>query len=139
MLLGIRLKLRRKNANMVDVNLFYKSIKFVSTIIWKAFIIVMYESISNLRVAITYGYHSIYYGSEKDFFESIFKYISYMFLPSLIGFLIGNKYSKKSFFIISVLFAIYMLVNVLSGDRGSWIYSLATLIWAYIYFIKNHV
>ncbi|MGG0280596.1 O-antigen polysaccharide polymerase Wzy [Bacillus pacificus] len=117
---------------------FCKAMAVVSPIILVfSFSIVMYEALMSLKVAISYGYSALYYGDQASTLNPLFKYISYMFFPSLIGTWIGNKLSKKSFYLISCLFLVYMIVNMLSGDRGSWIYYLIILVWCYLNYIKK--
>lgn len=136
--LVINIKGKKITFNGYNEETFYRAMKIVSPIILAcSFSIVMYETLMDLKVALTYGYTAIYYGSEESTLNPIFKYISYMFFPSLIGTWIGNRFSKKSFYFIGFLFAFYMLLNLLAGDRGNWIYYLLILIWCYIYFIKK--
>jgi oligosaccharide repeat unit polymerase len=120
-----------------DKELFYISMRKVSLIIGIiATIAIFYNSIHNLRIASQYGYTAIYYGSDT-YLNPIIKYISYMFFPSLLGTWIGFKYSKKAFYTICVVFIPYLLINLLAGDRGSWIYYILILCWCYLNYIKK--
>ena len=97
---------------------------------------VIFESYQALQIGLSYGYTAIYYGVNVEI-NPILKYITYMFFPSLIAILIGNKFSIKSFIIVCAIFFIYMLINMLAGDRGSWVYYLPILYWCYIVYIKK--
>lgn len=128
---------RGYNKKVYDKELFYKAIKIVSTLLLVISVpIIIYQSYQNLKVALEYGYSSIYYGDNIQT-TPIFKYISYMFFPSLIGFLIANKFSPKSFKFVGGIFSVYLIINLLAGDRGSWIYYLIVLYWCYFTFIKK--
>ncbi|MBY0753935.1 O-antigen polysaccharide polymerase Wzy family protein [Clostridium sardiniense] len=98
--------------------------------------IVLFQGFQNLSVATKYGYTSIYYGGYIET-NILMKYTNYFFLPGLLCYLIGNKISKKSFFEVSMIFGIYMVINLLAGDRGSWIYFLVILFWCYTTYISK--
>lgn len=93
----------------------------------------MYFSITGFRQAAIYGYAALFEIS----LPPILKYLSYMFIPSLFLNLVLNKFSKKSFYILSVIFLIYAFPLVITGDRGSWIYFLGPWIWCYIKFVNS--
>lgn len=99
-------------------------------------IVVIYSSYTDLRIALEYGYTSLYYG-EYASENIIIKYISYLFFPSMIGYLVGSKFSKQSFYLVGAIFGIYMLINLLAGDRGSWVYYGLILFWCYIRYRKK--
>ena len=60
------------------------------------------------------------------------KYISYMFVPSLIMRLISKNYAKSTYIRLSIIFFLYALPLLVTGDRGSWIYFLGPWIFCYI-------
>ena len=133
----------RKETNLlngistIDTNQFSYMLKIICTLLLIISApVVIYDSYQNLKVALQYGYTSIYYG-EHIGINPITKYISYFFFPSIIGFLIGNKFSRSSFKIVSIVFGVYMLINLLAGDRGSWIYYILILYWCYITYIEK--
>jgi oligosaccharide repeat unit polymerase len=137
-LLLTNIKGKKLVLNSFNEDAFFKAMRIVSPIILAcSFPVVIYDALINLNIALSSGYSSIYYGSDQSSLNPILKYISYMFFPSLIGTWIGYKFSKKSFYAIGFIFLIYMVVNLLAGDRGSWIYYLVILFWCYINFIKK--
>ncbi|WP_048766260.1 O-antigen polysaccharide polymerase Wzy [Streptococcus cristatus] len=93
---------------------------------------VMYQSIHNLSVSMRTGYTSLYYGNESEIGNPIVKYISYMFIPSIFLIFIGSNYSKKVFKSLTIVFLCYLIINLLSGDRGSWIYFICIWLFCYI-------
>ena len=90
----------------------------------------MYETVKNFSIAEKSGYTSLYYG-ETAGSNPIFKYLEYMFLPSIFAVFVGFKCSGKSFVVLSLAFLPYMLLNVIMGDRGSWVYFICLWIWCY--------
>lgn len=90
--------------------------------------ITLYRGIILLKHAIQYGYASLYY-SDTINTSGITMIIEIFFFPSLIGLLIGSKYKKGVVRNVYLIFAIYLLINLLQGDRGSWIYKIITLVW----------
>jgi len=101
-----------------------------------SYVISIYVSIYEMNIARVSGYTSLYYG-DSQITNPLIKYISYMFLPSFFAVFIGYKYSKKVFRVLSVVFLPYMLLNIIIGDRGSWIYFLCIWIWCYWTFFSN--
>lgn len=95
--------------------------------------VTLYSSIQSLNIAKQYGYKALYYGeliysASLPVFLDVF---NMMFFPSLVGLLIGSKFSRKTRTFVFVVFVSYLLINLLSGDRGSWIYKLVILIWLF--------
>lgn len=127
-----------KNLKIInDKEYYYKAIKIVSTYLALISVpVAIILSYQNLLIAVKFGYTSIYYGNNIHI-NPLVKYLSYMFFPSLLGILIGNKFSKKSFILVGGIFTTYLLINLLAGDRGSWIYYLFILIWCYFTYIKR--
>lgn len=91
--------------------------------------ITFYNSIYNLKVASSYGYSSLYYGEHANSGISIFILISMMFFPCLVGLLIGSRYRGNVKIAVYIIFSIYVLLGVMTGDRGEWLYKLLILFW----------
>ena len=89
----------------------------------------------NMIVARLYGYNALYYGSHATQAGYI-QIIMYFFFPALVGYLISNEYSKKSRIIVYIIFGLYTGLQLLSGDRGNWLYSLVILVWLHTYYRK---
>lgn len=97
----------------------------------------LYDTFSNFNQALAGGYSSIYYG-DAIVVNPVIKYLSYMFLPSLFAVFIGCGCTKKTFWILTILYLPYLVLNLLIGDRGSWIYFICLWAWCYLYFFGNH-
>ncbi|CEP97206.1 Uncharacterised protein [[Clostridium] sordellii] len=128
---------KAKEYKIFDKNNDCMYLKFICTILFIiSSVAVIYDSYINLGIALKYGYTSLYYGGHTSM-NVLLKYISYLFFPSMIGYLVGSKFSKKSFYLVCTIFSVYMMINLLAGDRGSWIYYSAILFWCYIRYIKK--
>ena len=97
--------------------------------------IAIYSAMSNMIVARLYGYNALYYG-EHATQAGYIQIIMYLFYPALVGYLIGCSNSNKSKIIVYSIFGIYAVLQLLSGDRGSWLYSLVILVWLQTYYKK---
>ncbi|WP_288479600.1 O-antigen polysaccharide polymerase Wzy [uncultured Clostridium sp.] len=86
----------------------------------------LYRSFNFFIVSRQYGYNALYY-SDNISQGGILMILEIFFFPSLICIILGGKKNAKKFAI--CIFAIYLILNLLSGDRGSWIYKLLALIW----------
>ena len=97
--------------------------------------IALLSKVHEVVIARSFGYSALYYGdySTQNGYISV---LMYFFFPALVGYLIANDYSKSSRRIIYTIFGLYALLGVLSGDRGSWLYSLIILIWFHTYYKK---
>lgn len=101
-----------------------------------SYVITMYDTIRNISIASMYGYTSLYYG-DMESTNNIVKYVSYMFLPSIFATYIGYGCSKKAFKLLSFVMVPYIVLNLLMGDRGSWIYFICLWTWCYLKFYEN--
>ncbi|KWW14056.1 hypothetical protein AS888_00550 [Peribacillus simplex] len=91
--------------------------------------ITFYNSFQNLSVALRYGYSSLYYGDYANNGISLFILISMMFFPCLVGLLLGSNYKKNVKNTVYFIFGMYVLIGIITGDRGEWIYKLLILVW----------
>lgn len=107
-----------------------KAIFIVSIIIGSVAIpITIISAFDSLHLALTSGYKALYYSDYAENKSSIVTLINMFFFPSLVGLLIGSSYNKKVLSIVYFIFALYLIVNLLAGDRGSWIYKIVILVW----------
>lgn len=100
--------------------------------------VAIYLRFREMQIARTYGYKALYYGANSTQHGYV-QILMYLFFPALVGFLIGNDYSKKSRTIAYTVFGLYTAFGILSGDRGSWLYSLIILIWLHTHYVKTKV
>lgn len=91
---------------------------------------------SDLQTSLVYGYKSLYYSEFANNDATVFALLRRMFFPCLIGLLIGSRYNKKVRISVYIIFSIYLMLNLLAGDRGSWLYKVFTLVWLSHVFYK---
>ena len=95
--------------------------------------VTFYDCIKNINVANLSGYSSLYYGDNGDY-NILFKYLGYLFLPSIIAVFVGNKCSKRSFFwLSSLVVAPFVILNAIIGDRDNWLYFVILWFWCYLH------
>lgn len=95
--------------------------------------IALYFQFRNMIIAQTFGYGALYYGAHSTQ-GGYMQILMYLFMPSLLCYLIGCGYSPKSRKIVYTIFGIYLLLGLLSGDRGSWLCPLIALIWLHTHY-----
>ncbi|MGH1089332.1 O-antigen polysaccharide polymerase Wzy [Bacillus mycoides] len=131
---GTKKKIREveKQFGIIDNqdNLNLKSIFYVCAIVGLVVIPVqLYFAYSDFQFARIYGYNALYYSEFIRTDATFLALLNKMFFPCLMGLLIGSKYNKKVQVVVYTIFVIYLLLNLLSGDRGSWIYKIIILVW----------
>src|SRR5699024_1812489 len=67
----------------------------------------------------------------------VFNLINRMFFPCIVGLLIGSNFKRNVRYAVCIIFTIYLVINLLSGDRGSWVYYLLILIFMRHTFYKK--
>lgn len=98
-----------------------------------SWIINVYYSVVGFRQAAISGYAALF----EQNVPALIKYLSYMFVPAVFLVIITHNYSKKWFYILTVMFGMYALPLMIAGDRGSWIYFLCAWLWIYIRFVNT--
>lgn len=91
--------------------------------------ITFYNVIYKLFISQTYGYRSFYYNDEVVTSIVAFNLIDNLFFPCLVGLLIGSNYKKNNRVFVYTIFFLYVILSILSGDRGNWVIKLIILIW----------
>jgi len=76
----------------------------------------------------SFGYGAYQYGENSGNINSIIIILGWMFIPSMIGVLVGNNYKKTDKKVCYTLFAIFVVLCTFAGDRA-WIYNLVILVW----------
>ncbi|MFP3888202.1 O-antigen polysaccharide polymerase Wzy, partial [Priestia filamentosa] len=89
----------------------------------------LYSCYQDFQIARTHGYSALYYSEYAATDATILGLLKRMFFPCLVGLLIGSKFNKKVQWVVYGIFSMYLLLNLLSGDRGSWLYKIIILIW----------
>lgn len=125
--------------NYFDVNkeVTLKAIFYTSIILSVVVIpITFYNSIYDLFYSQQHGYEALYYDENKSNII-IFNLIQRMFFPCVLGLLIGSQYNRIIMYVVYFIFSIYLMINLLAGDRGSWIYYIIILIFMSHTFYKK--
>ncbi|MEN3004733.1 O-antigen polysaccharide polymerase Wzy [Dehalobacterium formicoaceticum] len=110
-----------------DRELLYKCGCIVTTIVAP---IAIYQRVKELLIAQTFGYKALYYGDLATQ-SGYIQILLYLFFPALLCLLIGSNFKKTVTRTVIIIFLIYAALGAMSGDRGSWIYSLVILIWVF--------
>lgn len=108
-----------------DVRLF-KIAKMFSIIV---FPVSLGYTIFLLQASKIYGYQALYYDDIMTNVSPIVIFINKMFVPCIIALLVGSAYRKKVVMVVYVIFLIYIVIDLSSGDRGAWIYLLIMIVW----------
>ncbi|MGN9001509.1 O-antigen polysaccharide polymerase Wzy [Bariatricus sp. HCP28S3_C2] len=93
------------------------------------------ELIQQVRLSLIYGYGGLYYGANATT-STNYMILSQMFFTCLVGLLIGSGYRKKTLKLVYIIFAAYIILDLLTGDRGNWFYRLLVLLWMHHSFYK---
>ena len=92
--------------------------------------------IVNLGITSQYGYSALYVGDHRN--ESyILEMLSRLFYPCLYGLLIGSGFKKNVRNFVYIVVAIYIILSLLTGDRGGWIYQLIMLGFLHNVYVKK--
>ncbi len=94
-----------------------------------------YRAINFYIIASQFGYRALYY---SDYVQQggFLMIIEIFFMPSLVCILIGSGFNKTIRKCVYVIFILYLAINLLSGDRGSWIYKLLVFLWLHSIYVK---
>src|SRR5699024_3408499 len=57
--------------------------------------------------------------------------------PCLVGLLVGSNFKKSVRYTVYSIFIFYLIINLLSGDRGSWVYDVILLLFLSHTFYKK--
>ena len=87
-----------------------------------------YRIVQAIMITFSYGYLALYYG-EANIAGGILSQVEYLFFPILVGLLLGSNYSKRTRKTVYFIFFLYMLLYLMAGERGNWLYKLVLLIW----------
>lgn len=115
-----------QNDNSATLKAIYYSCLIIGLVVIP---LTIYYAYSDFQIAKVYGYKALYYSEFAATGATFLGLLTRMFFPCLVGLLIGSRYSKKVKISVYLIFSIYLLINLLSGDRGSWLYKIIILIW----------
>lgn len=111
----------------------YKISKIMSFLVIPMTFIHLFNS---LIVRIKYGYSSLYYGEyvSSDLIQELF---SRLFFVCLFGLLIGSKFKKNTRNFVYLAFFLYIVISIICGDRGGWIYALCIFAFLHHNYVKK--
>lgn len=96
-----------------------------------------YDAIRNIIVTAKYGYGANLYNQDVVASQNnLIILISWMFVPSLIAQLLSSNYNSSTVKKCYAMFAVYILLQVLGGDRG-WLYTLLLFVWMHHVYYKH--
>lgn len=90
--------------------------------------IVIFQKATEAVTSAAYGYTALYYGTNATQ-GGYLQIISFLFFPGLVALLVGSGFSKVTTRNVLLIFGLYAFLGLISGDRGSWLYSLILLVW----------
>lgn len=136
MIVASMLKKEKSSAFFIDKNKeddIRKVIYKVSCVIAVPVILLTFVKIGiTLWQSAKFGYISLYY-SGFSVGAPISRAEDYFF-PVIVGLLIGSNYKKMK--PVYIIFSFYMILYMLAGERGNWVYKLIVLIWMHHSFYK---
>lgn len=125
-----KLIINKKDKYDIEDNITLKIIFKVCFIISLVVIpITLYDTFKSLQIAQIHGYRALYYSDYARTGGTIGDILSRMFFPCIVGMLIGSKFSKNIRLYTYISFSLYLVLNMLAGDRGSWVYKIIILVW----------
>ncbi|MBU5594397.1 O-antigen polysaccharide polymerase Wzy family protein [Amphibacillus sp. MSJ-3] len=126
--------LNKKGSISLEQNRLFNFAKIIAPVVIFA---EFYSLFIDYRNAQIYGYTALYYNPEVVGAHVIFKIISRLFIPILVSLLLGSNYKKKVVRFVYVIFGINIFLNILIGNRGSWLYGLCILIICHHHYYKK--
>mgnify|MGYP004638876769 CR=1 FL=1 len=76
-----------------------------------------------------YGYAALGTSASNSINGAVMNILSSLFMPVLLGMLIGSRHRKGTVFFVYCIFTIYAILSTMSGDRGEWVTRFVVLIW----------
>lgn len=111
----------------------YKISKILS---WIVIPITFVQLFNSLIIRMNYGYKSLYYGEymSSNLIQELF---SRLFLVCLFGLLIGSEFKKNTRKFVYSIFLIYIIISLICGDRGGWVYALCIFAFLHHNYVKK--
>lgn len=126
---------KRKYDNIITKNdLLFKANLILSFITVPC---MFYSVIHNLIVSMSHGYSSLYYGEYAYSGNSLLIILGGMGFACLIGLLFNSNFDKKVIKWVYIIFGLYVLFDLASGDRGGFLYKLILLFYLYNTYYKK--
>lgn len=103
-------------------------LKFCKLIFLPVVFCEFYYQIINIINARQFGYTSLYYNPNVQTASVIIQVIARLFFPVIIGLLFSSNYDKKIMRITYATFIVDIILSIMVGDRGGWLYSAIILL-----------
>lgn len=116
-----------ENKEKINKTSIYKISRILSFLVIPATFI---KLLKDILVSSQYGYGALYYGDNMNQ-SFIIEMLYRLFYPCLFGLLIGSGFKKSVRRFVYIIFVIFMVLSLLTGDRGAWVYSI--LIFAFLH------
>lgn len=128
-------KNNKKSQGNVELtkNIILNSSKIMSLIVIP---LTFLQLINSLIIRLQYGYQSLYYGEHMNS-NLILEMCSRLFFVCLFGLLIGSDFKKGTRRFVYVTFFIYIVISLICGDRGGWIYALCIFAFLHCKYVKK--
>src|SRR5699024_8194978 len=107
-------KKNKSETSILQKHFFSFSLLLSPIIIFSKF----YILVINFLNSQIYGYTALYYDSSITGANTIFKILSRLFFPILVGLLIGSNYKPKIVRLVYIVFLLNITLSFLGGDRG---------------------
>ena len=109
-----------ENKEKINKISIYKISKMLAFLVIPATFI---KLLKDILVSSQYGYGALYYGDNMNQ-NFVIEMLYRLFFPCLFGLLIGSGFKKSIRRFVYVVFLIFMILSLLTGDRGAWAYSI---------------
>lgn len=83
--------------------------------------------------SIVHGYGSLYYS--EFHVPALIGNAENFFFPVIVGLLVGKKFENRKQ--IYGIFLLYLVLYLLAGERGNWIYKIVALLWLHYYHYRK--
>ena len=109
----------------LERKILYKTSQIIAIIVIP---LVFYRILKAVAISYSYGYIALYYG-ENNIAGGFLSQVEVFFFPVLVGLLLGSNYNRTVRRLVYIIFALYMGLYLIAGERGNWLYKLVLLIW----------
>lgn len=97
----------------------------------------LYSILRSVAINSIYGYGAVLNNAAVVATQNNFVLlIRMMYIPSLFGILISSEYKKGYVRYCYISFALYMILSMLAGDRGEWLFPLLLIVWMHHNYYK---
>ena len=128
----LRLNPFYEKGNDMDLanNVKYRALLYASIIVGLVSIpATLFRTYLFSQFVIKYGYALVGTTATDSINGALMNVLSSLFMPSLIGIIIGSSFKKEARIFAYSVFFVYAILSTMAGDRGEWITRLLVLMW----------